>query len=47
MWKQMSLLDLTRKIMKRGNGWAEKKNVPAIPEDEAGEGEKRQVLPEK
>ena len=32
---------------KGGNGWAEKKNVPAIPEDEAGEGEKRQVLPEK
>ena len=30
-----------------GNGWAEKKNVPAIPEDEAGEGEKRQVLPKK
>ena len=32
---------------KGGNGWAEKKNVPAIPEDEAGEGEKRQVLPKK
>ncbi len=33
----------------KGGKWLgrEEKNVPAIPEDEAGEGEKRQVLPEK
>lgn len=32
---------------KGGNGWRTKGNIHAIPEDEAGKGEKRQLLPEK
>ena len=32
---------------KGGNGWKTKGNIHAIPEDEAGKGEKRQLLPKK